>query len=158
MKSIDDSQEDEEDVSLYRSINKKFKEEDDDDYNSKAINYAMYGDTKGPSVPISATRRLRIDSSESEKVEIVEESDEEWPEEHKKIYGTDNHEWNNYQQLTGEIFEFLGSNFYLKQFQRTLEIPRGTSTLRPFLYMAQSYNSEITNEPGKLRQDIDGLY
>ena len=92
------------------------------------------------------------------KLRFVEESDEEWPEEYKKIYGTDKHEWNNYQEHAGEVLEFLGSDFYLKQFQAMLKIPHGTSTVRPFMYMAQIYNSQITNEPNKLRPGIEGLY
>ena len=86
---------------------------------SKVINYKLYGDAKGPLVLVSSTRKLRIDSSESEKAESVEELDEEWPEEYKKIFRTDNHKLNNYQQPIGDVFEFLGSDFYLKQFQRT---------------------------------------
>ena len=82
---------------------------------NKVINYKLYGDAKRPLVLVSSTRKLRIDSSESEKAESVEESDEEWPEEYNKIFRTDNHKLNNYQQP----IEFLGSDFYLKQFQRT---------------------------------------
>ena len=153
LKFIDYSKEDKADVSFYGSYDKKFKEENDGDYNNKAVNYEMYGNIKEPSVPISAAGRFRIDSSESEKAETVEESDEEWSEEYNKIYGTGNDKWNNYQQLTGEVFEFLGSDFFL-----TLKIPPGISTVHPFMYMAQSFNSQITNESDKLRQVIEGLY
>ena len=68
----------------------------------------------------SVIRRLRMHADDSDKqikpeisVENSEhasqadyESEGDWPEEYKSIYGTDQHEWNSYRQPTGEVYHF----------------------------------------------------
>ena len=158
--SNDDHNDNEEDISFQRMINKKLNLEED------------YERSPTGSIHTSVIRRSKINSDGSDKqikpevlVEDSEhasqvdyESDDDWPRKYKSIYGSDQHEWNNYRQPTGEVYNFLESDFYLKEFQRSLRIPEDTKNVQSFMYMGEKYNRALGKDSSKFNQSIDCLY
>ena len=110
--------------------------------------------------------RIESDSSseykeEEEQIGIpncdAEDSDEDEqmiPEGMLPVYGTDNYEWNHYEQPKGDVCEFRGDSSHLSFFLYSLYKPtKNNADIKNFLPMAKNYVGEVTPATAKILND-----
>ena len=134
---IDDVTQDDEDIDVYRRVNK---------------NILLGGDNPEPS---NAIGRLRIDSKGSDddgfhdddvgvdNLEPPSDPDDDEiqiPEKDLGYYGTSLKEWNHYDKPKNSICDFKGDDHYLKNFLSTLYLPlKENAGLSKYLPMAKNF-------------------
>ena len=72
------------------------------------------------------------------------------PERMQAIYGTDNYEWNHYKLPTGQVYDFLKQEVFMKRFLDTLYMAtKDNETINNFLLYQR-----ITLESSRIRTNL----